>query len=113
LSARLGGWLQSAAVAKQMSPVVIAPQIQIPALYLFNEEYFKGRMVEDGRDVQRAVKSTKAPAQFDLAFSYSEKPAPGYPEKPKLPMIRARESAVIVMKMAEFLSKAMPAATTP
>lgn len=113
LSARLGGWTQSAAVAKQMSPVVVAPQVQIPALYLFNEESLKGRMIEDGREIQSAVKSAKAPAQFALAFSYSEKSAPGYPEKPKLPKIRARESAVIVMKMAEFLTKAMPATTAP
>ena len=113
LSTRLGGWLQSAAVAKQMSPVAIAPQIQIPALYLFNEEAMKGRMVQDGREIQSAVKSAKAPAEFALAFSYSERRALWYPEIPKLPLIKARESAVIVMKMAEFLSKTMPAATTP
>ena len=113
LSTRLGGWSRSAEVAKQMSPVVVAPQIQIPAFYLFNEEAMKGRMVENGRDIQSAVKSARAPAQFALAFSYSERPAPGYPEKPKLPLVRARESAVIVMKMAEFLTKTMPAAKTP
>lgn len=100
LSSRLGGWSQSGAIAEQMSPLVVAPQIKVPALYLHNEEGIKGRMEQSGRDIQSATKAAGVPAQFDLAFSYSV--------RQPLPTVRAHESAVIVTKMAEFLKKALP-----
>jgi dienelactone hydrolase len=105
LSSRLGGWSQSAALIEQMSPIVVAPQIKIPALYMYNEEGIKGRMEQSGRDIQSATKAAGVPAQFDLAFSFSV--------RQPLPTVRAHEAAVIVVKMADFLTKSLPAEVKP
>lgn len=103
LTARLGGWLQSGQIADEMSPVVVAPQVRVPAIYLFNEESLKGRLIEDGRYIQSAVEAAKAPAQFELAHRYAAKPVP--------PSVHSRESARMVIKIAEFLSRSMSGAT--
>jgi len=103
LMARLGGWRAAGKYAKELSPILVAPTLVMPALYLHEEDSIKGRPIEDGRDIRAAVKKTKAVAQFDLAYSWSRTPKP--------PSIKAREEAEISMKIATFFDQVATASS--
>ncbi len=100
LNARLGGAVRTGDLADTLSPVNAARRVGVPALHLFDEESIRGRMKEDGREVRDALRGAKAPARCEMAFSYSD--------KPKAPLLLAKESAEVVTKMATFLREAMP-----
>ena len=97
LASKLGGWRNSEKLAKEMSPILAAPNLSIPALYLHDEESIKGRPNEDGREIRAAAKNAKVPAQTGLAFSWSQYPKP--------PTKFAREAAEISMKITAFFEQ--------
>jgi dipeptidyl aminopeptidase/acylaminoacyl peptidase len=97
LASKLGGWRNSEKLAKEMSPILAAPNLPIPALYLHDEESIKGRPDEDGRAIRAAAKNAKVPAQTGLAFSWSQYPKP--------PSKYAREAAEISMKITAFFEQ--------
>jgi dienelactone hydrolase len=100
LSDRVGGWRQSAEVAKSISPIDVAPRLRIPSLHLFNDEPWKpGKLSEDARRLQRAMKSAGSPAQVGLAHGWHRGLTP--------PSAEGRDGATIAVKVIEFLGSSM------
>ncbi len=97
LAAKLGGWFASEKFAKELSPILVVPNLPIPALYFHNEDSIRGRPIETGRDIAAAAKKAKAPARTAIAYSWSQYRKP--------PTKVAQESAEISFKTATFFNE--------
>jgi dienelactone hydrolase len=101
LATKLGGWLEGEKFAQDLSPLAVVRDLEIPAIYLCDEDSFKGTPKQDGRAIRDAVKKSKTTAETGLAYSWTQ--------YPMLPTQRAREGAEIAIKFANFFD-AHPAA---
>lgn len=97
LVTKLGGWFASEDFARELSPSRLVANLPVRALYLHDEDSIRGRPNDAGREIRSAIKGAKAPAQSDLAFSWSQYPKP--------PSKLALENAEIALKVGTFFSQ--------
>ncbi len=102
MTTRLGGWAESGKLARELSPVLQASAIKIPAIYLHDEDSIKGRPNENGRQIMAAL--GKSPiAKTGLAHGWSD--------KLKAPSLVAKEDANISLQIGNFFAQLKPASS--
>lgn len=93
------GWRNSLDVAKALSPLEVAPRLQIPSLHLMNEARWKpGKLSDDAQRLERAVKNSRH-AKVDLAYSWFQ----GYTP----PAVFARDRASAVLRTLAFFDESL------
>ena len=101
VSDRLGGWRQSAKIAKALSPIDVAPRVRIPSLHLMDEARWKpGKLSDHARRLERALKGSSPNARVESAHTWAEGFTP--------PSTLARDRASIALRVIIFLDDAMP-----
>jgi dipeptidyl aminopeptidase/acylaminoacyl peptidase len=106
LASRLGGWRQSARIAKALSPIEVAPRVRVSALHLADEaEAQTGKLPDGARRLQRALKSASAPARVEVAYSWVDGFNP--------PSFIARDRATVALRIVDFYNEVLATPKSP
>lgn len=93
------GWRKSIQMAEALSPLKVAPRLQIPSLHLMNEARWNhGKFSDDAKKLDRALKKSTL-ARVGLAYSWFQGFTP--------PGIYARDRASTVLRTLDFYNESL------